>query len=264
MSSDTNNPNEKIEAKTAAPAAPAPAAKPAAAPASAAGAPAAAPAPAAPTTPIDTGPVPFVATERPRSGSFVSRFLGGLGSLLKGLKITLHYFTHPSTVVTQQYPENRETLKMAERLRAQLSFTMDENGYHKCTACHICEQNCPNASIHVVERPKPAVARAEIDQFIWRLDTCTFCNICVLVCPFSVLKMKTTFESAVYDQRLLVYNLTPYAGPTATALAKIADPEERKKTMEARDPYPSTSALAGFKMAGIPGMEPEVHKEPAK
>jgi NADH-quinone oxidoreductase subunit I len=169
------------------------------------------------------------------------------------MKVTFHYLIHPSTVVTQQYPENRATLKMPERLRAQLSMVHDENGYHKCTACHICEQACPNASIHVLERPTPAAAKTELDTFIWRLDSCTFCNLCVMVCPFNVLKMNSTFESSVYDQRLLVMNLVKYAGPTSTVLAKMPDDETRKKAIEARDPYSGPTALNGFAMAGIPG-----------
>ena len=190
--------------------------------------------------------------KRPIEEGFLARFFTGFFSLLKGMKVTWYYLVHPSTVVTQQYPENRATLKMADRVRAQLAFNYDENNYHKCTACHICEQACPNASIHVVERPKPAVAKVEIDYFVWRLDSCTFCNLCVLVCPFGVLKMNSTFESAVYDQRLLIYNLNTYAGPAASFLGKIADVEERKKAMEARSPYDGATALNGYALDGIP------------
>ena len=180
-----------------------------------------------------------------------SRFVQGVGSLLKGMGVTFHYLSHPSTVVTQQYPENRETLKMPERLRAQLSLNHDENDLHKCTACHICEEACPNASIHVLERPTPALSKTELDAFIWRLDSCTFCNLCVMVCPFQCLKMKSTFESAVYDQRTLIYNLSHYAGPTSTALAKVADPEARKKMIEPRDVYAGATALNRYPLAGL-------------
>ncbi len=187
----------------------------------------------------------------PITGYF-ARIFTGFVSLLKGLKITFHYLSHPSTVVTQQYPENRATLKMAERLRAQLTMIHDDNGYHKCTACHICEQACPNASIHVAERAKPALSKTELDTFIWRLDSCTFCNLCVMVCPFQVLQMKSTFESSVYDQRLLIYNLSRYAGPTSTVLAKQADDEARKNAVEPRSVYDGPTALNGFFLAGIP------------
>lgn len=179
-------------------------------------------------------------------------FYRALASLIKGLRITFYYLTHPSTVVTQQYPENRATLKLPERLRAQLVMNHDASGLHKCTACHICEQACPNASIHVNERANPALSKTELDTFIWRLDSCTFCNLCVMVCPFQCLKMNPTFESSVYDQKLLVYNLAKYAGATSTALMKVEDPEARKKLIEPRSPYDGPTALNGFKLAGIP------------
>ncbi|OFZ13232.1 MAG: hypothetical protein A2Z20_09250 [Bdellovibrionales bacterium RBG_16_40_8] len=178
-------------------------------------------------------------------------FFRSILSLLKGMRVTGHYLVRPSTVVTQQYPENRDTLKLSDRTRALLSFKYDENGYHKCTSCHICEEACPNASIHVIDRPKPAVAKNELDHFIWRLDSCTFCNLCVLVCPFQVLQMSAKFESAVYDQRLLIYNLTTYAGATGPVLMKQPDVESRKKLIEPRSVYDGPTSLEGFDLAGI-------------
>lgn len=184
---------------------------------------------------------------------FFSQVFFAIKSLLKGMRVTLHYLIHPSTVVTRQYPENRETLKLADRTRAQLSLTHDDNGFHKCTSCHICEQACPNASIHVIDRPKPMASKNELDYFIWRLDSCTFCNLCVMVCPFQCLKMNATFESSVYDQSLLVYNLTKYAGPVSTVLMKVEDLEARTKLIEPRDVYAGPVPLNGFPLAGIAG-----------
>jgi NADH-quinone oxidoreductase subunit I len=182
----------------------------------------------------------------------IKKIIFGFISLLKGMRVTFRYLINPSTVVTQQYPENRETLKLADRVRAQLEMIHDEKGYHKCTSCHICEEACPNASIRVIDRKTPSVSKTELDHFIWRLDSCTFCNLCVMVCPFSCLKMNSHFESSVFDQRLLVYNLNKYAGPTSTALAKLADDETRSKMMVPRTPYEGPVALDGGFYAGIP------------
>jgi NADH-quinone oxidoreductase subunit I len=206
---------------------------------------------------MDIGPESpgvVLAPELRRLGVFGS-LVSAIVSLAKGMKVTLSYLLRPSTVVTQQYPENRETLKMAERFRSQLTFVHDENGLHKCTACHICEEACPNASIKVVER-KGATGRAELDYFVWRMDSCTFCNMCVMVCPFSVLKMDGRFESSVYDQRLLIFNLNKHAGPSATALAKITDSEERNKQITPRIPYSGPIPLGGTQFVGVKG-EPE-------
>lgn len=183
---------------------------------------------------------------------YFQKIVIGFISLLKGMRITMKYFANPKTVVTQQYPENRSTLKLADRNRSQLVMNHDENGFHKCTSCHICEEACPNASIHVVDRTNPAVSKKELGFFVWRLDSCTFCNLCVLVCPFSCLKMNAEFESSVYDQRLLIYNLNKYSGPTAQALAKLPDDETRQKSIEPRLAYEGPVALNGYFMAGIP------------
>ncbi|GIL18878.1 MAG: hypothetical protein BroJett040_26290 [Oligoflexia bacterium] len=184
--------------------------------------------------------------------AFVQKTVTGFQSLLKGMRITFRYLIDQKTVVTQQYPENRETLKLAERVRAQLELIHDEKGFHKCTSCHICEEACPNASIHVIDRKTPAVSKTELDHFIWRMDSCTFCNLCVMVCPFSCLKMNSQFESSVFDQRLLVYNLTKYAGPTSVALAKLPDDESRQKAIEPRTAYEGPTSLNHYYLAGIP------------
>lgn len=191
-----------------------------------------------------------IAAPRPAAKGIIRAVLDGIISLLKGMKVTFYYFSHPSSVVTQQYPENRKTLRMADRFRGQLAFVRDENNYHRCTACHICEAACPNGSIRVVDRKGSFTGKNEIDYYVWRFDSCTFCNMCVIVCPFAALKMLPRFESAVYDQRLLVYNLNRYAGPAAAALMKINDPEERKKMMEPRGFYEGPVPLCG---AGLPG-----------
>ena len=187
------------------------------------------------------GAVPWI----DRSGAIGGMFRG-IRSLFGGMKITVGYLMRPSTVVTQQYPENRETLKLPERFRAQLAFNHDANGYHKCTLCRICEEQCPNASIIITGRAKPAIQKKEVEDFVWRMDSCTFCNTCVIVCPFNVLRFDGTFESSVFDRRLLAYTLNQYAGPPAGVLEKIEDPEARKAAMEPRDPYSAATVIAAL------------------
>ncbi len=183
--------------------------------------------------------------------TFVGRIFSALASLITGMRVTLHYLVHPKTVVTQQYPENRNELKMFERFRAQLMMIHDEHGFHKCTSCTFCEQVCPNGSIRVVQREKPVLAKIELDVLLWRLDSCTFCNACVMVCPFGVLKFGPNFEGSVYDRRLLVYNMSKYAGAPSSQLLKIADPAERLKAIEPRTPYDGPVPMCGKKMDGV-------------
>ncbi len=182
--------------------------------------------------------VPLVKAQRPIRKGIVYNFVTGFMSLLKGMKITGYYFFSPKEVVTEQYPENRSTLKIADRFRAELLLKKDSRGFLNCTGCKICAQNCPNASIEVIDM-KGESAKREIDRYVWHMDSCTFCNICVQVCPFDALEMKPNFESSVLDRRLYVYQLNHYAGPTKKNLDKIEDPAERSRLVDLvkREPY---------------------------
>ena len=79
---------------------------------------------------------------------YITSFFSGLLSLLKGMKVTIRVFFRKKT--TEQYPENRDTLKMFDRFRGQLVMPHNENNEHKCVACGICQMNCPNGSIKVI------------------------------------------------------------------------------------------------------------------
>ncbi len=164
-------------------------------------------------------------------GNYLSTAIFALKSFWTGLKITLYYFVRPKTVITQQYPENRETLKMFDRYRHNLRLKYDEDDFHNCTGCKICETNCPNVSI-IIESNKGEISKKmEVDSYIWRQDSCTFCNICVLTCPFDALEWSSDFESTVYDRRLLVTQLNKYAGPPAKVINKMDD-EKKAELLE--------------------------------
>jgi NADH-quinone oxidoreductase subunit I len=152
--------------------------------------------------------------------------------------------------VTQQYPENRKTLKFPERYRSFLRLVYEDSGFHRCNGCRLCERACPNASIKVVTR-RGATGKLEIDQYIWRMDSCTFCNACVQACPSDSLEMTHEFENAVYDRRLLVFGLNRYAGPSADIMEKEPDPEKRKAMMEPRGPYGGPVPMAGHPLPNI-------------
>lgn len=181
-----------------------------------------------------------------------------LKSLLNGMKVTLGYLVRPSTVVTQQYPENRETLKMFERFRGQLRLKDGDNGYMNCNGCNICETACPNGSIIIKDRRNHVYGKSELDRFIWRLDTCTFCNACVQACPHDALFWTQDFESSVFDRRLLVYTLNDYAGPPSKIIARAEKKgemvDELKATYQPRGRYAGPVPLSGVAMPGIPAL----------
>ena len=137
------------------------------------------------------------------SGLFV-----GIGSLLGGMAVTWKELW--TKKVTQQYPENRDTLVISDRFRCELTMPHDENNEHACTACGICEMNCPNGTITVNTKmieTEDGKKKKVLDTYIWDLGMCTFCNLCVLTCPSNAIKFENTFENAVFTRSKLVQQL---------------------------------------------------------
>ena len=58
---------------------------------------------------------------------YIKDVFGALRSLLVGLKRTGYYFTHHKEIITEQYPDNRATLVMAERFKGEVVMPHDEN-----------------------------------------------------------------------------------------------------------------------------------------
>ena len=65
---------------------------------------------------------------------YFKRCITGPWSLICGLSVSLKYFFDPRRIVTEQYPENRKTLKMHDRYRGRLEMIEDEEGNNHCTA----------------------------------------------------------------------------------------------------------------------------------
>ena len=121
---------------------------------------------------------------------YITSFFSGLRSLLVGMRTTLRVFFRKKT--TEQYPENRDTLKMFDRFRGQLVM------------------NCPNDSIRVVSetvedeqgKKKKVLVRYEYD-----LGSCLYCQLCVRSCPHDAIEFDTAFEHAVFTRGKLVRQL---------------------------------------------------------
>ena len=208
-------------------------------------------------------PVPVVVTARFARRGRLAVFADGLKSLLSGMRLTFGYLARPSAIVTRQYPENRATLKLPERFRARLRLKFDEHGYQLCTACRLCGRACPNASIRILTRPG-TLSKNELDRYIWRLDSCVFCNACVQSCPFDALEMTGEFEHAVFDRRLLIFTLNRYAGPPAGVLLKEPDEAKRAAAMEPRDVYGGPVPLNGADLPSVKALAVRPQADPAR
>lgn len=127
-------------------------------------------------------------------------------SLLTGMKLTGHYFTHLNEIVTEEYPDNRATLKMADRFRGEVIMPHDENNEHLCTGCQACELVCPNGSIKIITKQEvqpDGKKKKRIDTWVYHLDMCTMCNMCIEACPTTAILMGQNFEHSQYDKKYL-------------------------------------------------------------
>ena len=180
---------------------------------------------------------------------FVSIFKG-FYSLIKGMEVTGMELVTPK--VTEQYPENRAELHIPERFRATLEFIYDDNGGHKCIACGSCERNCPNQTISITKRMvelPDGKKKMKLDKYMYDLGSCTFCGLCVQVCPTNAIRFSNDFEQAVFTREKLHKQLNylpekdepapapaPAAKPAAPAAAKpAAEATQEEKPKENKE-----------------------------
>ena len=133
---------------------------------------------------------------------YFKRCITGPWSLMCGLSVSLKYFFDTRRIVTEQYPENRKTLKMHNRFRGKLEMIEDADGNNRCTACGMCERACPNASINVLST-KNIAGKKVLGRYVYHFASCTQCGLCVEACPFGAIRMNQEFEVATTDPNTL-------------------------------------------------------------
>ena len=141
--------------------------------------------------------------------TYIGNILLALKSLFTGMRVTLREFF--TKKVTEQYPENRKTLHIAERHRATLIMPHDADGNNKCIACGLCQQTCPNGSISITTKTitddDTGKSRKVLAEYNYDLGSCMFCQLCVNICPKGAIEFSNEFENAVFDRRKLVKKL---------------------------------------------------------
>lgn len=195
--------------------------------------------------------------------NLVKKTVQGVKGLLSGMGLTFGYFVRPGKVITQQYPENRASLKLPPRAQSRIELIRDpETGELRCNGCGICVRACPNNSIEVVRVRDPETKKPRLEKYEYHFERCTVCGLCVDACRSEALTMAQDFEHAVYEssQLTMLLNLppgerrkpggaeTPQTGP---------DAEANKESQEAAKAETGTKADGGVQEAKATAEKPE-------
>jgi NADH-quinone oxidoreductase subunit I len=131
--------------------------------------------------------------------------LPGMG-LLKGLAVTgtnmVQSFYRKDRMTTVQYPEERVTISPNFRNFPFLVYDGDDAmAGLRCTACSICEKECPPQCIYIVlDRDENGKSLKRPKVFDIDVSVCMNCGICAEVCPFDSIYMDGEFEVATGDR----------------------------------------------------------------
>ncbi len=171
---------------------------------------------------------------------------GGIASLLTGMGVTFKELFKKK--LTEQYPENRATLVISDRFKAELTMPHDENNEHACTACGICQMNCPNGTITVKSKmieTEEGKKKKILEEYIYDLGMCTFCNLCVITCPSDAIQFSNDFENALFTRSKLRMRLNNEG-------SKLREKKVAPKPASAEVPVPKAEKPAEAKIEEKP------------
>lgn len=162
--------------------------------------------------------------------SYIGGLIHGVTSLLTGMKTTMTVFCRRKT--TEQYPENRSTLKLSDRFRGTLTMPHNDKNEHRCVACSLCQMACPNDTIKVtgeMVETEDGKKKKILVKYEYDLGSCMFCQLCVNACPHDAITFDQDFEHAVFDRTKLVMTLNRPSSHVEEKKKPAAPKEETTK-----------------------------------
>lgn len=141
--------------------------------------------------------------------NYIKNIFEGIYRLFQGMYITMLNMLRKK--VTEQYPENRGKHQYPERFHGVLTLYHNEKNEHKCTACGICQINCPNGSIEIISKKEmdegTGKEKKVLDQYVYDLGACIFCLRCTQTCPQDAIGWSNNFEHSVFTRSKLIKQL---------------------------------------------------------
>lgn len=194
--------------------------------------------------------------------NYFKEIIHGTKTLLIGMNVTgVYFFRNLFTrkdVITQQYPDNIDTLKMFDRFKGEVVMFHNDKNEHRCDACTMCEIACPNGSIEIifdkVKNDETGKTKKELEKHIYHLEMCTMCGLCIEACPSQAIEWGQDFHHSTRDRASLtkalnkegsVYNpeivikkakgkpkpkLAPAVKPKADVISEAKDEPKNDKT----------------------------------
>jgi NADH-quinone oxidoreductase subunit I len=129
----------------------------------------------------------------------------GLG-LFQGLVVTarnmIQSYYRKDRMTTVQYPEQRAPISPNFRNFPFLCYDgKDPVAGLRCTACSICEKECPPQCIYIVlDRDENGKSLKRPKVFDIDISVCMNCGICSEVCPFDSIYMDGEYELSGDDR----------------------------------------------------------------
>jgi NADH-quinone oxidoreductase subunit I len=158
--------------------------------------------------------------------NYIKNLFVGIWRLLQGMYIAMLNFIRPK--VTEQYPENRGKVFPHDRMRGELVMPHNEANQHKCTACGICEINCPNGTIQVISKKvldeETGKEKKVLDRYEYDLGSCIFCALCTESCPHDAIAWSTNFEHSLFTRAKLLQQLNAEG---STLMKKVKEIKEK-------------------------------------
>ena len=125
--------------------------------------------------------------------------------LFEGLVVSgknlVQSFYKKDRMTTVQYPEQKLEISPNFRNFPFLVYDGDSPAGLRCTACSICEKECPPQCIYIVlDRDENGKSLKRPKVFDIDISVCMNCGICSEVCPFDSIYMDGEYELADTDR----------------------------------------------------------------